>query len=195
VLHGIRTGFTLNPNFSKYSSSSKCELNSFPSIFCTLNIYISSGLLAVILLSNCLNEPAAALRAFANNSSSFSSLSWFISSKSFFDINTSPRTVISILSFISIGIVFTVFKFCVTSSPTNPFPLVAPLTNFPFLYSKADDNPSIFVSTTYFTSLIPFSTAFSSILWQKSSISSKLKTSCKLCKGTSCVTFSNPSFT
>ena len=38
VSHGIRTGFTLNPSFSRYSSSSKCELNSFPSIFWTLNI-------------------------------------------------------------------------------------------------------------------------------------------------------------
>ena len=40
-----------------------------------LNIYISNGLSAVILLFNCLNEPAAAFLAFANNSSSFSSLS------------------------------------------------------------------------------------------------------------------------
>ena len=38
------------------------------------------------------------------------------------------------------------------SSPTCPFPLVAPLTNSPFLYSNATDKPSIFVSTTYLTS-------------------------------------------
>ena len=75
LLQDIRTGFTLNPKLSKYSNSSKCELNSFPSIFCTLKMYISNGLFSVILLSNCLSEPAAALRAFANNSSSFSSLS------------------------------------------------------------------------------------------------------------------------
>ena len=147
------------------------------------------------MLSNWRSEPAAALRAFANSSSSFSSLSWFIFSKSVLEINTSPRTVMSILSLISIGIVFTVFKFCVTSSPTSPFPLVAPLTNFPSLYSSAEDKPSIFVSTTYLTLLIPFSFAFSSILWQNSSTSSKLKISCKLWSGTSCVTFSNPSFT
>ena len=30
--------FGLNPNFCKYSNSSKCELKFFPSIFCTLNI-------------------------------------------------------------------------------------------------------------------------------------------------------------
>ena len=100
-------------------------------------------------------------------------------------MKTSPRTVISIFSFNSIGIVFTVFKLFVTSSPTSPFPLVAPLTNFPSLYSSADDKPSIFVSTTYFTLSIPFSFAFSCILLQKSSTSSKLKISCRLCNGTS----------
>ena len=110
-------------------------------------------------------------------------------------MNTSPRTVILILSFISCGIVLTVFKFSVTSSPTKPFPLVAPLTNLPSLYSNADDNPSIFVSTTYLTSFIPFSFAFCSIFSTQSSTSSILNTSCRLCNGTSCVTFANPSFT
>ena len=109
---------------------------------------MSNGLEAVIELSNCLKEPAAAFLAFANNSSSFSSLSWFIFSKSFFPIKTSPLTVRFILSFNSIGIVFIVFKFSVISSPTNPFPRVAPLTNLPFLYSNAAESPSIFVSTT-----------------------------------------------
>ena len=36
---------------------------------------MSNGLLAVIWLSNCLNDPAAAFLAFANSSSSFSCLS------------------------------------------------------------------------------------------------------------------------
>ena len=73
-----------------------------------------------------------------------------------------------------------VFKFSVTSSPTSPFPLVAPLTSFPSLYSNADDKPSIFVSTTYFTSSIPFSLATFFTLSSNASISSKLNTSCKL---------------
>ena len=150
---------------------------------------MSNGLFFVILLSNCLNEPAAALRALANNSSSFSSLSWFIFSKSFLDINTSPLTVMLIFSGNSCGIVFIVFKFSVTSSPTNPFPLVAPLTNFPSTYSNAADNPSIFVSTTYCGFSISFSDACFLTLSSNVSISSKLKTSCKLCNGTSCSTF------
>ena len=95
----------------------------------------------------------------------------------------------SILSLISIGIVFTVFKFCVTSSPTSPFPLVAPLTNFPATYSNAADKPSILVSTTYCGFSIPFSSACFFTLSSNASISSKSKTSCKLCKGTSCSTF------
>ena len=47
--------------------------------------------------------------------------------KSNFEINTSPLTIIFIGSGSSFGIVFMVFKFSVTSSPTKPFPLVAPL--------------------------------------------------------------------
>ena len=59
-----------------------------------------------------------------------------------------PRTIISTSSVNFCGIVFTVFKLSVISSPTNPFPLVAPLTKIPFLYSKLTDKPSILVSTT-----------------------------------------------
>ena len=90
-----------------------------------------------------------------------------------------------------------VFKFSVTSSPTKPFPLVAPRTNFPSLYSKAADKPSIFVSTTNFTSssfkLFSFAALYTLSL--NSSNSPKENISCKLCNGTSCSTFSNPSFT
>ena len=135
-----------------------------------------NGLLAVILLSNCLNEPAAAFLAFANCSSSSINLSEFNFSNSSFPINTSPRTTISIGSFNFLGILFIVFKFSVTSSPTKPFPLVAPFTKIPFLYSSADDSPSILVSTTYLSSLWLSSAAFL-ILSSNSLTSSKENTS------------------
>ena len=48
--------------------------------------------------------------------------------------------------------------------------------NFLIKNNKLDS----FVSITYLTLSIPFSFAFSSILWQNSSTSSKLKISCKL---------------
>ena len=156
-------------------------------------MYISRGLFSVILLSSCLNEPAAAFLAFANCSSSSTSLSEFNFSKSSLPINTSPRTTMSIGSFSFLGIVFIVFKFSVTSSPTTPSPLVAPLTNTPFLYSKAADKPSILVSTTY-SNFVLFSLAAFFILSSKSLTSSKENTSCKLCKGISCVTFLKPFF-
>ena len=66
----------------------------------------------------------------------------------------------SIGSFNFLGIVFIVFKFSVTSSPTVPLPLVAPRTNTPFLYSSAADSPSILVSTTYFNSILFSSATF-----------------------------------
>ena len=88
------------------------------------------------------------------------SRSSFISSNSFFPIKTSPRTIILIFSFNFLGMFFIVFRFSVTSSPTSPFPLVAPLTNSPFLYSRLTDNPSIFVSTTNFGFFISYSFAF-----------------------------------
>ncbi len=47
------------------------------------------------------------------------------------------------------GIVFMVFKFSVTSSPSKPSPLVEPLINFPFSYSKETERPSTFGSTMY----------------------------------------------
>ena len=78
----------------------------------------------------------------------------------------------SIFSFNILGILLIVIKLAVTSSPTVPFPLVAPLTNFPSLYSSATDNPSIFVSTTYFNSFL-FSLAIFCILAPNVSNSSK----------------------
>ena len=138
-----------------------------------MNINISSGLEAAILLSNCLNEPAAAFLAFANNGSSRVSLSSFNFSNSSLPIKTSPRTIISIFSFNSFGIVFIVFKFSVISSPTCPLPLVAPLINFPFLYSRLTDNPSILVSTTNFGFSIPSLSAAFATLSLNSSSSSK----------------------
>ena len=148
---------------------------------------ISSGLDAAILLSSWRSEPAAKFLAFANLSSS-SNVSFNLS-KSSFPINTSPRTIMSIGSFNFCGMCFIVFRFSVTSSPTSPLPLVAPLINSPFLYSKATDKPSIFVSTTY-------SVTFSFCIFKQNSFtSSKEKTSCKLWSGTACSTFSKPSFT
>ena len=147
VLQFFLNGTTLNPNSARYSNSSKCELNSTPSIFCTLNIYIFNGLLAVTFGSNCLNDPAAAFLAFANNGSSKISRSSFIFSKSAVEMKTSPRTVISISFFNFCGIVLIVLTFPVTSSPTCPLPLVAPSTKIPFSYFNAHDKPSIFVST------------------------------------------------
>ena len=144
-----------------------------------LKIYISKGLCAVILLSNCLSEPAAAFLAFANLSSSSAILASFSSSNSFFPIKISPRTIIFIGSFSLCGILLTVFKLSVTSSPTRPFPLVAPCTKIPFLYSSAVDNPSIFVSTTYSNGKL-YSSANFCILVSNSLTSSKEKTSCKL---------------
>ena len=63
---------------------------------------MSRGLVAVIELSSCLNEPAAKFLAFANlfSSSCFS----FNLSKSFLDIKTSPLTTMSIFSFNFLGI-------------------------------------------------------------------------------------------
>ena len=155
VLHNVLTGTTLNPNFCSLSNSVKCEFsesNVSSSYFCTLNIKISSGLVAVTFESNWRREPAAAFLAFANRLSSNISLSAFIFSNSFVPMNTSPRTVISIFSFSSFGICEIVFKLSVTSSPIRPFPRVAPCTNTPFSYLSAVDSPSIFVSTTYFSS-------------------------------------------
>ena len=109
---------------------------------------MSNGLSSVTFEFSCLKEPAAAFLAFANLSSSSAILASFNSSNSFFPIKISPRTIIFIGSFNLCGILLTVFKLSVTSSPTRPFPLVAPCTKIPFLYSSAVDNPSIFVSTT-----------------------------------------------
>ena len=142
-------------------------------------MYISNGLFAVSLLSNCLNEPAAAFLAFANNGCSSISLSSFILSNPALEINTSPRTIISTSSFNFLGICGIVFKFSVISSPTSPLPLVAPLTKIPFLYSRLTDKPSIFVSTTYFKGIF-FSSATFLTLSSKSFKSSKLKISNKL---------------
>ena len=175
VLHNVLTGTTLNPNFCSLSNSVKCEFsesNVSSSYFCTLNIKISSGLVAVTFESNWRREPAAAFLAFANRLSSNISLSSFIFSNSFVPINTSPRTVISIFSFSSFGICEIVFKLSVTSSPIKPFPRVAPCTKTPFSYLSAVDRPSIFVSTTYFSSSL-FSSATFLTLVSKSLNSSK----------------------
>ena len=182
VLHSFLTGTTLNPRFSSLFNSTKCEFsesNVFASYFCTLNTNISNGLCAVIFEFNCLKEPAAAFLAFANRGSSSISLSSFIFSNSFVPINTSPRTVILIFSFISFGICLIVFRFSVTSSPICPFPLVAPCTNIPFSYFRAVDNPSIFVSTTYFSSSLFSSDTFLTLV-SKSLSSSNENISCKL---------------
>ena len=42
-----------------------------------------------------------------------------------------------------------VFKFSVINSPSKPFPLDNPLTNFPFLYVRDAEIPSILGSTLY----------------------------------------------
>ena len=72
-------------------------------------------------------------------------------------------------------------RFSVTSSPTWPSPLVAPLTNTPSRYSSATDSPSTFGSTEYSTG----SPRASVMRWQKSVTSSPLNTSCRLSSGTS----------
>lgn len=120
---------------------------------------------------------AAAFLAFANVFSSKISCSSFIFSKSAADIKTSPRTIRFTFSFNFLGIFLIVLRFAVTSSPTCPFPRVAPLTNSPSIYSIATDNPSIFASTVYsiFSSFVSFLTLVSNSL--KSSI---VNTSCKL---------------
>ena len=109
---------------------------------------MSNGLSSVTFEFSCLKEPAAAFLAFANVFLPNTSCSSFNFSNSFVPINTSPRTVIVTFSFNTFGMLFIVLKLSVTSSPIKPFPLVAPLTNTPSTYSKAVDNPSIFVSTT-----------------------------------------------
>ena len=97
-------------------------------------MYISNGLCAVIFASNCLNEPAAAFRAFANFGSPKTSRSSFNFSKSSFPINTSPRTVIFNGSVNFLGIDFILFTFSVISSPTTPSPRVLHSNLFAFLF-------------------------------------------------------------
>ena len=89
-------------------------------------------LLAVIFESNCLREPAAALRGFANNTSLFFSLSAFNKSKDLRGKYTSPLTSNDLLSFKTFGIENIVFILSVTSSPIVPSPRVAALTSLPF---------------------------------------------------------------
>ena len=64
------TGLVLNPSDFKNSRPSVCVSGCSPSIRCILKTKMSSFLWAVILLSCCLSEPAAALRGFANSGSS-----------------------------------------------------------------------------------------------------------------------------
>ena len=178
-------------------NSVKCEFsesNVSASYFWTLNINMSKGLIAVTLESNWRSEPAAAFLALANRGSSIISLSAFIFSNSFVPMKTSPRTVMFMSSLSFFGICAIVFKLSVTSSPIRPFPLVAPWTKIPFSYFKAVDKPSIFVSTTYFSSSL-FSSATFLTLLSNSLSSSKEKISWRLWRGTSWVTCLNPSLT
>ncbi len=93
-----------------------------------------SGLDIVIFESSCLTEPAAAFRGLANKGSPVFSLCLFSLSKSPLFIITSPRTSSSsgrLFPMSFRGMVFTVFKFWVTSSPTTPSPLVEPTAKVP----------------------------------------------------------------
>ena len=141
----------MNPKFLRYSNDSLWLFKFVFSIYSRLNINISKGLLAVNLESNCLKVPAAKFLGLANNWSPCSSCNSFIFSKFSLDIYTSPLTTTSSVSLIFKGIVFTVLKFSVISSPTTPLPLVAPFSKTPFLYVNPTDNPSILNSTTYST--------------------------------------------
>ena len=47
------------------------------------------------------------------------------------------------------GMLFIVLALWVISSPVTPSPLVAALTNFPFLYTRETERPSILSSATY----------------------------------------------
>ena len=72
----------------------------------------------------------------------------FIAKNCDFGIKTSPLTSNNEggLPVKVSGILLIVFRFKVIFSPVDPLPLVAPLTNIPFSYSKETANPSNFNS-------------------------------------------------
>ncbi len=118
-----------------------------------LKTKISSFLLAVILGSSCLSEPAAAFLGFAKVCSESSSFFSFNLINAALGIYTSPLTSKRFLSLILRGMLFMVLMLFVTSSPILPSPLVAPLISSPFSYKSDTESPSIFSSTTNSASL------------------------------------------
>ena len=137
--------------------------------------------------SSCLNDPAAAFLGLANNCNPSDSLTSLSISNTALGIYTSPRTQrYGIGSVSSRGMLLMVFRFSVTSSPTNPSPRVAPLTNLPSRYIKETESPSILGSTEYSAS-----PRMASVLVMKSASPSYENTSVRLPICTVCVNFSN----
>ena len=108
-----------------------------------------SGRVAVTRQSSCRSEPAAALRGFANGSSPWRRMSWFIAAKCSFWRRTSPRT-----SSRAGGRPAsragtppfaprppTVLRLAVTSSPFTPSPRVEPLDEHAVLVDELDREP------------------------------------------------------
>ena len=189
---------TLNPSLERASSTSECFLKESPSTLPTPQAMKSNGLEAVTEGSSCLKEPLAAFLGLAKGFSPISRSFLFSFSNSLFGITTSPLTSmyegVGTSPFMSLrGTVLMVFTLAVTSSPTNPSPLVDATSSTPFLYTISQERPSYLGSAAYSTLAFAGSSRNLFTLASKSLSSASFLASCRESIGIEWGTGLNPS--